>query len=45
VEEALGEDLFGFRRLKGTSGTIGMLGVILERAFDVDEGLCDYFTD
>jgi len=44
VEEGLVEDLFLFKRGKGTSGVIGMLGVISERAFDIDE-LCDCFIN
>lgn len=44
MEEGLREDLFGFKRGKGTSGAIGMLGVISERTFDIDE-LCDGFID
>jgi hypothetical protein len=45
VEEGLGEDHFGFERGKGTGGAIGMLRKISERAFDIDEELCDYFMD
>jgi len=45
VEEGLGEDQFGFKRGKGTSGAVGMLRIISERAFAIDEILCDCFID
>jgi hypothetical protein len=33
IEDALGEDQFGFRRGKGTRDTIGMLRITSERKF------------
>ena len=39
IEDVLGEDQFGFRRGKGTRDAIGMLRIILERTFEIDEEL------
>jgi hypothetical protein len=44
IEDVLG-DQFGFRRGKGTEGTIGMLRIISERTLEVDEELCVCFMD
>ena len=45
IEDVLGEDQFGFRRGKGTRDAIGMLRIISERTLEIDEELCDSFTD
>jgi hypothetical protein len=45
TEDALGEDQFGFRRGKGTRDAIGMLRIISERTFVIDEELCACFID
>jgi hypothetical protein len=45
VEEGLGENQFGFKRGKGTSGAVEMLRIISKRAFAIDEVLCDCFID
>jgi hypothetical protein len=44
IEDALGEDQFGFRRGKGSRDAIGMLR-ISERTFDIDEKLCACFIN
>jgi hypothetical protein len=45
TEDVLGADLFGFRRRKGTRDAIGMLRIISEQTFDIDEELCASFID
>ena len=45
IEDVLGEDQFGFRGGKGTRNAIGMMGIIAERTFEIDEELCVCFTD
>ena len=45
IEEVLGENQFGFRRGKGTRDTTGMLRIISERTFEIDEDICFCFTD
>jgi hypothetical protein len=45
IEDALGEDQFGFRRGKGTRAAIGMLRIISERTLFIDEELCACFID
>jgi hypothetical protein len=45
IEDALGEDQFGFRRGKGTRDAIGMLRIISERPLVIDEDLCACFID
>jgi hypothetical protein len=45
IEDALGEDRFGFRRGKGTGDAIWMLKIISERTLDIDEELCACFID
>jgi hypothetical protein len=41
----LGEDQFGFRRVKGTMDAIGMLRIISERTLKIDAELCACFID
>jgi hypothetical protein len=45
IEDALGDDQFGFRRGNGTRDAIGMLRIISERTLDIDEELCACFLD
>jgi len=45
IEDILGEDQSGFRRGKGTRDAIGMLRIISERTFDIDEELSVCFID
>ena len=45
IEDVLGEDLFGFRRGRGTRDAIGMLRIISERTLEIDEEPCVYFID
>jgi hypothetical protein len=45
IEDALGEDQFGFRKGKGTRDAIGMLRIISERIFDIGEEICVCFID
>ena len=45
IEDVLVEDQFGFRRGKGTMDAIGMLRIISERTFEIDEELCVCFID
>ena len=45
IEDALGEDQFGFRRGKGTGDAIGMMRIIAERTLEIDEELCICFID
>ena len=45
IEDALGEDPFGFRRGKGTRDAIGMLRIKSERTLALDEELCVCFID
>jgi hypothetical protein len=40
IEDVLGEDLFGFRRVKGISDAIGMLRTISERNFEIYAEMC-----
>jgi len=40
IEDVLGEDHFGFRSEKGTRDAVGMLRIISERTWDVDQELC-----
>jgi hypothetical protein len=40
IEDAVGEDQFGFRRGKGTREATEILRIISERTFDTDEELC-----
>ena len=44
IEDVLGEDQFGFRRVKGTRDAIGMMRIIAERTLEID-GLCPGFID
>ena len=44
IEDVLGEDQFGFRRVKGSRDAIGMMRIIAERTMEVDE-LCICFID
>jgi hypothetical protein len=39
IEDVLGEDQFGFTRGKGTRDAIGMMRIIAERTFEIDEEL------
>ena len=43
MEDILGEDLFGFRRGKGTRDAIGMMRIMAERNLEIDEKLCIRF--
>ena len=43
--DVLGDDQFGFRRLKGTRDAIGMMRIIAERTLEIDEKLCICFKD
>ena len=45
IEDVLGEDQFGFRRIKGTTDAIGMMRITLERTLEIDEELCVCFID
>ena len=36
IADVLGEDQFGFRRGKGTRGSIGMMRIIAERTLEID---------
>jgi len=45
LEDILGEDHFGFRRGKGTKDAVGMLRIISEQTWDIDQKLCVCFTD
>ena len=45
IEDALGEDQFGFRRGKGTRDAIGMMRIMAERTLEIDEELCVCFID
>ena len=45
IEDALGEDQFGFRRGKGTRDAIVILRIISERTLEIDEELCVCFID
>jgi hypothetical protein len=45
IEDVLGEDQFGFRRGKGTRDAIGMLRIISEQTFEIDEELSACFID
>jgi hypothetical protein len=45
IENALGEDQFGFRRGNGTGDAIGMLRIISEGTLDIDKELCACFID
>jgi len=45
IEDVLGEDVFGFRRGKGTKNATGMLRIISERTLEIDEELCVCFID
>ena len=45
IEAVLGEDQFGFRRGKGTRDAFGMMRIIAERTFEIDEELCICFID
>jgi hypothetical protein len=43
IEDILGEDQFGFRKVKGTRDAIGMLTIILEQTLNIGEEICVYF--
>ena len=45
IEDVLGEDQFGFRRVKGTRDANGMLRIISERTLEIDAELCVCFID
>jgi hypothetical protein len=45
IEDTLGEDQFGFSRVKGTRNAIGMMRIIAERTLEIDEKLCVCFID
>ena len=45
IEDVLGEDQFGFRRIKGTTDAIGMMRITLERTLEIDEELYVCFID
>jgi hypothetical protein len=45
IEDVLGEDLFGFRKGKGTRDATGMLRIIPERNLDIGEEICVCFID
>jgi len=45
IEYVLGEDQFGFRRRKGTRNAFGMLRIISERTWEIDEELSVCFID
>jgi hypothetical protein len=45
IEDALGEDQFGFRRGKGTRYAIGKLRILSERTLDIDEEFCACVID
>jgi len=45
IEGVLGEDHFGFRREKGTGDAVGMLMIISEHTWNIDQELCMCFTD
>jgi len=45
IEEVLGENQSGFGRGKGASDTTGMLKIISERIFDIDDISCACFID
>jgi hypothetical protein len=45
IADVLGEDQFGFRRDKGTRDATGMLRIISELNFEVDEELSVCFID
>jgi len=45
IEDVLGEELFGFRREKGTRDAIGMMRIIAERTLEIDAELCIFFVD
>jgi hypothetical protein len=44
IEDVLG-DHFGFRRGKGNRDAVGMLRIISEQTWDIDQKLCVCFTD
>jgi hypothetical protein len=43
IEDVLGEDHFGFRRENGTRDAVGMLRIISEQTWDIDQELCVCF--
>jgi len=45
IEDVLGEDQFGFRRVKRTRNAPGMLRIISERTLEIDAELCVCFID
>ena len=45
IEDILGGDNFGFRRGKGTRDVVGMLRIISEQTWYIDEGMCLCFID
>ena len=45
IEDALGNDQFGFRRGKGTRNAIGTLKIIPKWTLDIDKGTWAWFTD
>lgn len=45
IEEALGEDQFGFRKGKGTRDAIGTVRILSERVLSVNEEVCACFID
>jgi len=45
IEDVLGEDHLGFRRVKGTRDAIGMLRILSQRTLEMDEELIICFID
>jgi hypothetical protein len=45
IEDVLGENQFRFRRGKGNGFAVGMLRIIAERTFDMDQELCGCLID
>jgi len=45
IVDVLGEDHFGFRSEKWTKDTLGMLRIISEHTWDIDQELCVCFID
>jgi hypothetical protein len=45
TEDALGEDQYGFRRVRETRDATGMMRIISERTLDIDEKLCACLID
>jgi len=45
IEDVVGEDYFGFRSEKGTRDAVGMLRIISEQTWSIDQELCVCFID